>query len=188
MAAVTLLVFLVIGLCGTLVFCVMVGAYQALVLRSKFREIARSMILDVLLVGLALFAYQRFVFNPAQSARVSDWWGRESARRESRQDLYDRIPPQYRGMTSAMLDEHARLRRRSGVDMPPLVPQDIENAIRNAENASVAPPTQDRIDYSGLAAARTSYEWGLGIGWLIGALASPLLLRPKSPPRLSNSL
>ena len=183
MAAVTLMVFLVVGLCAAVLFCLLVGSYQALVLRTQYRLMARSLLIDVLLLGLALFCYNRYVFQPAQSSRVNDWWGRESARRESRQDLHDRIPPQYRGMTSAMLDEHARLRRRSGVAMPPLVPQEVENAIRNAENASAAPPVQDRIDYSGIAAARTSYQWGLGIGWLIGGLALPLLLRPKAPPR-----
>lgn len=182
MAGVTLVVSLVIGLCGAVLICFIVGSYQALVLKGQYRVVARSMLVDVLLIGVALLAYQRYIFNPSQAARVDDWWGRESARRESRQDLYDRIPPKYRGISSAMIDEHDRLRRHSGVNILPLVPKDVENAIRNAENGSAAPPVQDRIDYAGIATSRTGFQWGLGIGWLIGGLAVPFAFRGRTKP------
>lgn len=186
MAAVTWVVFLIVGVCSTALFCLVVGGYQAMVLKSQARLMARSLLVDVLLVGLAVFCYNRFVFQPAQSARINDWWSREYARREARKRLYERIPEPYRGINSAMLDDHARMRRQSGGSMPPLVPQDVENAIRNAEHASAAPPAQDRIDYAGIATARTSYQWGLGIGWLIGGLAFPLLLRAKTTPQVGK--
>lgn len=189
MAAITSVVFLGLTVGAALLISLLVGAYQALVIRANYRDIARSMLLDLVLIGLAFYFYSSIIFEPTQSARVSAWWQRESTRREARQDLYKRIPEQYRGITSAMLDEHARLRQRSGVDMPPLVPQEIESAIRNAENASAAPPVQDKIEYSDIGLARTRFQWGVLSGWAVGGLLFPWVLRrrpaPVAPPPIT---
>lgn len=184
-AAMTGLVFIVLGMaliCGAMV---VIGGMQGTAFKLPVWPTSLSVIPEVLLLGLIIGAYHSSVAVPAARAVTDEWMKREIAYRNQRKNRY-RVPAQYQGITSQMLNEHARMQSdmaKRGLSVPPMVPRDVENAIRNAELQTMEPgPIPDRARSEQIRDDENRFRKGSAGGWLIGALVCPWIIRKRVLP------
>ncbi|MCC7433514.1 MAG: hypothetical protein IT363_02440 [Methanoregulaceae archaeon] len=185
-AALTALVILVLGLTLVLGLMVLVGANQAAAFKLPMWTTCLSVIPEIVVLGLLLLAYQSQVAAPASRAVTAEWWERELAHRNSRKAKREEIPEQYRGITTQMLNEHVKTQSdmaKHGLSVPPLVPREVENAIRNAELQTMdIGPIPDRARQLQIGVDENSFRKGAVGAWLLGALACPWIIRKRVLP------
>lgn len=189
-AAMTGLVVLVMGIaliCGAMMI---VGAIQGGALKLPIWPTSLSVIPEVILLGLIIGAYHSSVAAPAARTVTDEWLKREIVYRNQRKNR-NAVPAQYQGITSQMLNEHARIQSemaKLGQSVPPLVPRDVENTIRNAELESMQPgPIPDRARSEQIRDDENRFRKGSAGGWLIGALVCPWIIRKRVLPPWHSS-
>lgn len=185
-AAMTGLVFLVLGLALILGSMVLIGGMQAAAFKLPMWPSALSVIPEVIALGLVVTAYHSQVAVPAQRAITEEWWQRELAHRNRGKVKGEEIPAQYRGITVEMLNmrgaQQQELAKR-GISVPSLVPPEVEKAIRNAEARAMEPgPLPDRTKQEQIVEDEKAFRTGAIAGWLIGALACPWIVRKRVLP------
>ncbi len=181
MAALTWMVFLVLGLALMAGAMVLIGALQAAAFKLPMWPTALSVIPEVVALGLIISAYHSQVAVPAQKAVTAEWWKRELAYRNSRRAKREEIPERFRNITTQMLNEHTQVQSdmaKRGVSVPPLVPREVENAIRNAEFQSMeVGPIPDRVTQEQIGIDENEFRKGTVGAWLLGALVCPWIIR-----------
>lgn len=181
MAAMTWLIFLVLGLALVAGMMALIGALQAAAFKLPMWPTALSVIPEVVALGLVVSAYHSQVAVPAQKAITAEWWERELTYRNSRKNTHDEIPAQYRGITTEMLNMRAAQAQqlaKQGVSVPPLVPKHVEEMIRKAEvRANEPEPIPDRAKQAQIGVDEAEFRKGAVGGWLLGALLCPWILR-----------
>lgn len=180
-AAMTGLVFVVLGLALVLGSMVLLGAMQAAAFKLPMWPTALSVIPEVIALGLIIGAYHSQVAAPAQKAITDEWLQREIAYRNRGKSPREEIPAQYRGITTQMLNMHAAEQQqlaKQGISMPAMVPKDVEAAIRNAEARAMEPePIPDHAKQAQIGVDENEFRKGAVGGWLLGALLCPWILR-----------
>jgi len=136
---------------------------------------------DPLLLGAGYLFLLNGVTGPIERKTTDDWWQQELARRKRVEGYQKRIPEKYRQITSQQLNWHARViaeSKKYGHITPPLVPPDVENAIRNYENESAKPqPIPNRQVYREIGDMRNAYLAASILAWLAGVALTPLLAK-----------
>lgn len=177
MAAITWVVLAFVAVVVATPLALAIGLIQRLRFGGTVHWATLTLVIDAACLGITLETYRRIVLLPAERAVTNSWWAEEQARRKELTDIRNRIPMQYRGISSAMLDDIERRERlavRAGKPMPASIPQSVRNAIRNAENSSLRPGVP--LDVSSLAAvghARDAFTKGVALGWVFGAALLP---------------
>lgn len=186
MNAMVVLLFALMFLGVVTVTVIVIGGFQSLALQRPSWATAKTMLPEISLVVMAVLLYQTQIVQPAQRRITEEWWQKELAHRNTRKDWSAQIPPQYQGIDSAMLDARENMRRqmgRRGVEVPRMVPPDVEKAIRNRDSQSLQPgPIPDRATQASLSESLTLFRYGAAGSWLVGALTLPWILRRRTPP------
>ncbi|HMS56887.1 MAG TPA: hypothetical protein PKA27_15960 [Fimbriimonadaceae bacterium] len=185
MAAMMVLFFGLLGVGVSVVAALLLGFVQGSALQRPSWPIARTVFAEVAIVALIVYFHQSNVVAPRQSNLTNDYWKQETARRNELKKLYDRIPEQYRSIDGQILnmrEAQARELAKQGIKVPPMVPKEVEKAIRDYENVQRNPlPGPPLPDYEGLSKQRTDFLKGIVIGWILGAFGLPWLFpRPKA--------
>ncbi|MBL8047219.1 MAG: hypothetical protein JNJ45_00925 [Chthonomonas sp.] len=192
MNAMTVLIFVALGLASAFVVALVGGAVQASWLRRPYRKVAMSLGPEVLLVLLIIWQAQDLM----QKSMRDDYQRTavvESQRRENARQLAEKVPMRYRGITSDMLyqmeSEQRELRRR-GMTVPDMIPQDVANAIRNRDNAMAAPPQYPSpvvTSYAELSRTYRDFNYSILGSWLVGVLLVPFATkRVTGPPPIET--
>lgn len=185
-AAMNTLIFLVGAVVGVGLWAGVTGAlalFQGVRMRHKFLPSALACLPDLALVAGAFWAFQTFVSTPIERRTTETGWQQELAYRNRLKAVKERIPEQYREITSAQLNEFARqqsLAAKEGRSLNPLVPRDVENQIRNYENEVFMKPRPipDRSGYTRARQLRSSFTTALAASWLVFVVIASLLVRP----------
>ncbi|MCB8932344.1 MAG: hypothetical protein H6534_02780 [Chthonomonadaceae bacterium] len=142
-----------------------------------------AVMLEPLLLGAFVWAFQVNVTVPRQRQVVDAYWQQELAHRKRLQSLDTAVPDRYKTYTPEVLDMDAWNRRQvelRGGSVPSMVPPVVEGNLRSLWAAQAEPtPQLDREAYSEAAATRTRFTYGLVGGWLAGAVLVPLAIRPR---------
>lgn len=185
MAALTFLIFGLLGVASATVAALLLGYVQGSALKRPAWPIARTVFAEVAILALAVYWYQSDVIGAKQSVVSDEYWKHETARRNQLKELYERIPEQYRAIDGQLLnmrENQARELAKQGIKVPPMVPKDVERAIRAYENVQRNPlPGPPLPDYQSLSKQRTDFQKGLFIGWILGAFALPWLVFRAKP-------
>jgi hypothetical protein len=159
---------------------VFLAIIQRHILGHSFLIIARSLLLEIGVVALVAFGFLSFVFRAAEAAITDEYWQKELKRRELAENSQNAIPPAYRGMSSEMIDEHNRMRRdmeKQGLKLPPLVPPDVEKAIRDVERARSEPAASNLSLYQANNKRRIQFMLSLWGFWLFSAFVAPFVFK-----------
>lgn len=186
MAAVTLLIFGLMGSAVGLGLALLIGFGQA---RALDRPIASGLFVgipDAFLLAFCMYWGMGFIHQAVERPVTDEWWQRELARRQKRQQQLNEIPPQYRENIYGVLqqiDQDRRFRRQNGLPEIETVPRDIENKMRNYwnETGTQVMPVPDRSGYQRAGAMRKGALPGILAGWIVGAFALPWVFRTRQP-------
>lgn len=190
-AGMTALVLLVLAILVAIALPLLVAAVQYRLLSRKFWETFRSIILEPVAVGAAVWMFQLSVTNPIQTNTTSDWWRREQARRARIEKALKAIPKQYREYTPTDLRldafNRAEIAKR-GFVVKPAVPFDVQRKLQDYWSASSEPePIPDRSRYSESQDQQRNFAMGAGGAWLLVALVIPFCLRrPNSETSIQS--
>lgn len=181
MNAITFALVIGTAILGALGVVVFLAILQRHILGLSFLIIARSLLLEIGLVALMSYGFLNVVFRAAEAGITNEYWQKELKRREEAKHLKDSIPPAYRNMPSQMIDEHNRMRRdmeKQGMKLPPLVPADVEKAIRDAEKASAQPAAASNLSlYNANNRRRTQFMFSLWGFWFLSAVVAPFVFK-----------
>jgi hypothetical protein len=150
-----------------------------------------AVMVEPLLLGAFVWAFQVNVTVPRQRQVVDAYWQQELAHRKRLQSLDTAVPDRYKTYTPELLDMDAWNRRQvelRGGSVPRMVPPVVEGHLRSLWAAQSEPaPQLDRAAYSEAAATRTRFTYGLVGGWMAGAVLVPLAIRPRRHAVDSNA-
>lgn len=185
MNAMVALVFALMLLGVVALTMMVIGGFQSMALQKPSWAMAKTMLPEITLVVMALVLYQTHVVQPAQRRITEEWWQRELAHRNTRRDYSAQIPQQYQGIDTAMLDAREQMRHQMaqrGVDVPRMVPPEVEKAIRNRDLQTLQPgPIPDRSAQVSLSESLMLFRYATVGSWLAGALTLPWILRRRTP-------
>lgn len=190
-AAMNGMVLMVVGLCAVSVgvaVAFVIGAVQARALGRPPLGGVLSGTLDSIALGICLYSVTTFAHRFIERPAIDQSWQQELERRREREREKQAIPMPYREMGPEFLralDEDRRMKRKMGVSEVETIPRDVENKLRNYWNATAMPPAAPNFPperpahYVLSANVRKLGTIGLGVGWVGGAIALPILMRRR---------
>lgn len=197
MAAMTWLIFLVLGsLCAILV-ALLLGAVQGAFLRKTAGQVALTLSVDLIALALGLLLYQELVHSPAlrRAGEESIAWERQRRENEHNQierttrrvkEITQQLPPQFRHMS--VMELNMRLQAESdrrGHGYPPMdvIPNEVANLVRERselQNAVPAPVVGPPNRYASITEAEKEFRKGLLASWVAAALLCAPFLRRRA--------
>lgn len=179
MNAMTFLVFFGLVVVACMIISAIFGAVQAKRLHLPIGHVMRTLFLDCVALGIAVYALTAIFYTAPVKSNSRQAMDQEMQRREKVKELKAKLPLEYHENAAMMLQiqrQQEEMMRRSGRPMveskaDQLAPI-VNEYVRLREQTSTTPLSF----YQDLNELQRKQRIYLGVGWLVGALLLPLAL------------